>query len=588
MRIRADQPYPIGPIPIHHDDQHQEQEPKPNGLPNGHSNGQHIAKPLKQSKPFRKGTSVLGPPPTVDRSRDSGPETIGISIATHLEPNGMPNGDGNSPLSPNPMGNPMEFMDQFVRTPSPRPMLSKHSKSVKSLKSRKSNKSMKSTKSKSMKSVKSKKSTKSHPSRHSNKSDPIPPLSPLTPPQKKELLSPSLRPSATASRSGRSRRTQRHEHNELNHLNGRSQTERNEPNGYNPVNPQSARSRSARPIRRCQSARNSTPNEHNQLNQQNGDHRHHQHTEQQQIESKHSNGIRSNRIPSKRSKSKSVKRCRSRSPLDLDPQLFNHSIIRTVSVHGPNTTVGSTFDLSPSPDYICDATPSRNSDKETKGDPLKSALLDVREERPSRHHIVEYHGNSTHQMEQRRHRVEEEMISTEDTFCRGLDTLLNELLLPMFDRKLIDRKYYRHCVSSVPQMLRFHRKLLDKLRAVHLDQEDDGYYTDNGYRSHGDRSDDQNGYSESRSVAEVLSRMIGEQRAQFTSIYLKYIAEYNAILELFGTTFHGNKKLNQFLKARRKGVFVLSFYGQTKRVSVSVYGNVAVLGNITFLTLCCT
>ena len=44
---------------------------------------------------------------------------------------------------------------------------------------------------------------------------------------------------------------------------------------------------------------------------------------------------------------------------------------------------------------------------------------------------------------------------------------------------------------------------------------------------------------------------------EYIEIYrniVKYIAEYNTVLELFGTTFHGNKKLNQFLRAKRKGM----------------------------------
>ena len=206
---------------------------------------------------------------------------------------------------------------------------------------------------------------------------------------------------------------------------------------------------------------------------------------------------------------------RSRSPFAVDPQLFDHDVIRTVSVHGPNDGLNTaTFELSPSPEYVADATPSRNS--------LKDSLLGVDQ---SRHCVVEWNESSSAKAEQRRQHIEEEMVSTERTFCRGLDTLLNELLLPMFDRKLIDRQYYRHCVSSVPQMLRFHRTLLDRLEARH------------------------------RSVAAILSRMVGRQQEQFSTIYLKYIAEYNAVLELFGTTFHGNKRLNQFLRAKRKGIF---------------------------------
>ena len=330
-----------------------------------------------EPRPFRPEISVVGPAPTVDRSRDSGPETVGMSRATPL---------------------------QSLKTPNP---------------SKTPNRS------------------KSH------KSVPLPPHSPPTPPQKKELLSPSLRPTATASRSGRSPRRSRN-----------------------------SRSPNSRSIRRSKSTQSGSRN--------------------------------------------GVKLRRSRSPFAVDPQLFDHDVIRTVSVHGPND--GLNTELSPSPEYVADATPSGNS--------LKDSLLGVDR---SRHCVVEWNESSSAKAEQRRQHIEEEIVSTERTFCRGLDTLLNELLLPMFDRKLIDRQYYRHCVSSVPQMLRFHRTLLDRLEARH------------------------------RSVAAILSRMVGRQQEQFSTIYLKYIAEYNAVLELFGTTFHGNKRLNQFLRAKRKGIFC-TFY----------------------------
>lgn len=108
--------------------------------------------------------------------------------------------------------------------------------------------------------------------------------------------------------------------------------------------------------------------------------------------------------------------------------------------------------------------------------------------------------------------IESEMVSTERTFCRGLDALINELLLPMLDRKLIDRRYYKHCVSSLPQMLRFHRSLLDKLEAAALDH----HHDDDDHHHH-------------RSVAATLCRTVGRRRDHFTSIYLQFNSSPNTM-----------------------------------------------------------
>jgi len=215
--------------------------------------------------------------------------------------------------------------------------------------------------------------------------------------------------------------------------------------------------------------------------------------------------------------------------------MFEHTAIRTVSVHGPNATMRSAAfsERSPSALYIA-ATPPIDGQS---GNPLGRPLLDSDDEKASgrRHRVIECHDDSdavevevdggSWSMSSRRQHIEAEMVSTERTFCRGLDALINELLLPMFDRKLIDHRYYRQCMSSLPKMLEFHRALRDKLEAAALDD---------------------------RSVAATLCRTVGRQRDHFTSIYLKFIAEYNAVLQLFGTTFHQNKRLNQFLRAKRK------------------------------------
>ena len=121
--------------------------------------------------------------------------------------------------------------------------------------------------------------------------------------------------------------------------------------------------------------------------------------------------------------------------------------------------------------------------------------------------------------------VEAEIVSTEETYCECLETLLHELIEPMFRDKLIDAKFKNQIRSSIPKIIAFHRPFLEQLRAAHSTQ--------------------------CKSIAAVFNECVFAQRTEFVEIYLRFIADYSAILELFGTTFHGNAALDQFLYIQR-------------------------------------
>eukprot|EP01084_Bolivina_argentea_P171552 297214_1 len=122
--------------------------------------------------------------------------------------------------------------------------------------------------------------------------------------------------------------------------------------------------------------------------------------------------------------------------------------------------------------------------------------------------------------------IEKEIIMTEKSYNDGLNILLNDLILPIFEHKYIDRKYYNKIISTIPNLIEFHTEFLTELNTAYN--------------------------SKHKSLSRVFNRYILENQREFINIYLKYICDYNNILDIFGTRLHGNKLLNQYLKNKRK------------------------------------
>ena len=121
--------------------------------------------------------------------------------------------------------------------------------------------------------------------------------------------------------------------------------------------------------------------------------------------------------------------------------------------------------------------------------------------------------------------IEQEIIETEESYYHGLDVLFTDIIQPMFDEKYIEHdKYYDIIRSSLPEMKQFHLVFLKKL------------------------SDE----NRNKSVANAFNTFIGENKEKFIKMYIKFISEYNQILDLFGSTFHDNVELKTFLKQKRK------------------------------------
>ncbi len=110
--------------------------------------------------------------------------------------------------------------------------------------------------------------------------------------------------------------------------------------------------------------------------------------------------------------------------------------------------------------------------------------------------------------------IEHEIITAERNYCAGLNVLLNELILPIFENK-----YKSTMVSSIPSLLQFHEGFLTELNTTFN--------------------------SKHHSMANTFNKYILQNKSEF-------VRDYNSILDLLGTTLHGNKLLNQLIKRMRK------------------------------------
>ena len=82
-------------------------------------------------------------------------------------------------------------------------------------------------------------------------------------------------------------------------------------------------------------------------------------------------------------------------------------------------------------------------------------------------------GNKGDKKGMKRKFIEQEIVATEATYYDGLDTLLNEMILPLFKNKYIDKKYYKQITSSIPKLVAFHEAFLDEMNAIYDDKENE-------------------------------------------------------------------------------------------------------------------
>eukprot|EP01084_Bolivina_argentea_P253754 426368_1 len=125
---------------------------------------------------------------------------------------------------------------------------------------------------------------------------------------------------------------------------------------------------------------------------------------------------------------------------------------------------------------------------------------------------------SNHAWIMKRKCIENELIETEKHYCADLNTLCNEILTEIFNKKLLDDKYKSQVTSNLPQIRQFHNE----------------YF-----------------------LQELVSNdiiQIFNTKSDFLKMYIEFVKQYQRILDIFA--IHGNKsknkKLYKFLKQKRK------------------------------------
>merc|ERR1712190_251825 len=54
------------------------------------------------------------------------------------------------------------------------------------------------------------------------------------------------------------------------------------------------------------------------------------------------------------------------------------------------------------------------------------------------------------------------------------------------------------------------------------------------------------------SISSVFNHCIAHKKNEFIDLYMQFIKDYDRIMDLFGSTFHGNAELQKFLKQKRR------------------------------------
>ena len=111
-------------------------------------------------------------------------------------------------------------------------------------------------------------------------------------------------------------------------------------------------------------------------------------------------------------------------------------------------------------------------------------------------------------------RIEQELIDTEESYLEGLHVLMNEFIEPIFEQKMIEPQYKKQIMCNIPQLISFHEQFLEEL------------------------------------IIGPISKVFNKQSDYF-KIYISYITQYQHILDIFGR-FKNNKKLKMYLNIKRK------------------------------------
>merc|ERR1719335_2163965 len=114
---------------------------------------------------------------------------------------------------------------------------------------------------------------------------------------------------------------------------------------------------------------------------------------------------------------------------------------------------------------------------------------------------------------------------------------MRSLLGPLVEHGYVHKQYHAKILSALPDMLALHEELLTELNTAF------------------------NSKRRGESLPGVLVGFLVQRRQTLLALYTKFKDDYGDMLDLFGTTFHGNKLLDQFLKRmeKEKGLKLLSY-----------------------------
>eukprot|EP00484_Ammonia_sp_Unknown_P017450 CAMPEP_0197036666 /NCGR_PEP_ID=MMETSP1384-20130603/14111_1 /TAXON_ID=29189 /ORGANISM="Ammonia sp." /LENGTH=770 /DNA_ID=CAMNT_0042466865 /DNA_START=983 /DNA_END=3295 /DNA_ORIENTATION=- len=152
-----------------------------------------------------------------------------------------------------------------------------------------------------------------------------------------------------------------------------------------------------------------------------------------------------------------------------------------------------------------------------------------------------------------------EIIHTEETYVNGLRTLLYEFVEPMFEQKMIKKRYRETLVCNIPQLLQFHTQFLEHMidatgtlifDLMSPDEPEEAEAFAQGMSSNPmfNQTAQPAAPSSFKSLVAVFYELCNDQ---FVEMYAMYTLEYQDMLDVYAK-YNKNKKVQKYLKNKRK------------------------------------
>ena len=137
-----------------------------------------------------------------------------------------------------------------------------------------------------------------------------------------------------------------------------------------------------------------------------------------------------------------------------------------------------------------------------------------------------------------------EIIETEESYVKGLQTLYTEFIIPIMGQGLIKRKYKETITCNIPELLLFHRRFLEQL--VQATEDSNSIPEDEEFDD--EEKNDQDTKKKHKSLASVFYELCNNE---FVEMYTNYIKEYQNMLDVYAK-YNKDKKLQKYLKNKRR------------------------------------